>query len=48
MISKEGLMREMELRKSSARKFAVDMLKVFCGFLGSYEWDGIPQRTALS
>lgn len=34
MMSKEGLMREEEVRKSSARKFAMDVLKVFCGFSG--------------
>ena len=37
MISNEGLMREVGLRKSCARKFAMDVLKVFCGFSGSDE-----------
>ena len=37
MISIGGLMREVELRKSSARKFAMDVLKVFCGLSGSDE-----------
>ena len=32
MISNEVFMREVELRKSSAKKFAMDALKVLCGF----------------
>ena len=37
MISNGGLMRKVELKKSSARKFAMDTLKVFCGFSESDE-----------
>jgi len=48
MISNGGLMREVALRKSSVRKFAMDELKVFCGFLGLFEWDGMSQSAALS
>jgi len=48
MTSNGGLMCDVALRKSSARKFAKDALKVFCGDFGSFEWDGMPQRAALS